>query len=53
MTKATLNMEQATVCFSLWYFPNQDIFLLATLFFMAMMIPLGSFLTPYNKSNKQ
>jgi len=43
----------AAACFSLWYFLNQDIFLFATLFFVAMMIPLGSFLTPYNKSNKQ
>ena len=54
MAKLTgLSLLLAILCFGVWYFQSINIFLFATFFFVAMMIPLGSFLSPYKKSNKQ
>lgn len=54
MAKLTgLSLVFALISFCLWYIQGVDIFLFATLFFVALMIPLGSFLSPYSKSNKQ
>jgi len=54
MAKLTgLSLILAALSFCIGYFWNFEIFLFAALFFVAMMIPLGSFLVPYNKSSKQ
>lgn len=54
MAKLTgLSLILAALSFCIWYFQNVEIFLFATLFFVGMMIPLGTFLTPYKKSSKQ
>lgn len=54
MAKLTgLSLALAVISFCIWYFFNLEIFMFATFFFVAMMIPLGSFLTPYNKSSRQ
>ena len=54
MAKLTgLSLVFAVLSFCIWYFMDVEIFLFATLFFVAMMIPLGSFLMPYSKSSKQ
>ena len=48
-----ISLLLAVICFLIWKFGNVNIMLFATFFFIAMMIPLGSFLTPYRASNKQ
>ncbi len=54
MAKLTgLSLILATLSFCIWYFLGIEIFMFAALFFVAMMIPLGSFLIPYNKASKQ
>lgn len=54
MAKLTgLSLLLAVLCFCVWYFQDAEIFLFATLFFVAMMIPLGSFMSPYKESSKQ
>ena len=54
MAKLTgLSLVLAAICFCIWYFQGIEIFAFAAIFFVAMMIPLGSFLTPYNKKSKQ
>lgn len=54
MAKLTgLSLLVSIVCFGLWYYKNMELFLIAGLFFIAMMIPLGSFLSPYNPSSRQ
>jgi tetratricopeptide (TPR) repeat protein len=54
MAKLTgLSLVFAMITFLVWYLMGVEIFLFAALFFVAMMIPLGSFLTPYNKTSRQ
>jgi len=54
MAKLTgLSLILAALSFCIWYFQDVEIFLFATMFFVGMMIPLGTFLTPYKKSSKQ
>lgn len=54
MAKLTgLALLFAAFCWGIWYVQAIEIFLYASLFFVAMMIPLGSFLSPYKDSSKQ
>ncbi len=54
MAKLTgLSLALSALSFCIWYFQSHEAFFIAGLFFIAMMIPLGSFLSPYKQSSKQ
>jgi tetratricopeptide (TPR) repeat protein len=54
MAKLTgLSLILSLISFLLWYFQGMESFFVAGVFFIAMMIPLGSFLSPYDETNKQ
>lgn len=54
MAKLTgLSLVLALTSLGIWYFLNVEIFFFGIFFFVALMIPLGSFLSPYNDANKK
>jgi len=48
-----LSLFLALICLGIWQYFDLLIFMVATVFFVMMMIPLGSFLSPYDKSKRQ
>jgi hypothetical protein len=54
MAKLTgLTLIFSIISFIVWYFQGIESFFVAGVFFIVMMIPLGSFLSPYDESKKQ
>lgn len=54
MAKLTgLSLVFSLLSFGVWFYVKNEPFFIAGLFFIVMMIPLGSFLSPYKKESKQ